>query len=766
MEKMRGNIEAVLKKQIVNFLCIYLIIDSINGILLRSSLPLSFSLSQVFKAVLLAFMAVLILFKLQYRPKYIAAGLILLAFTAAIFTKNFQQGVDFTKFLMLPVSYIFASLYELDGSQIRKIVFINLMCIVVNIMLGIIGFGYHQYEAQYTGTRGFFYAGNDLSVVFVILSFFSLYIAWTRYSRYFYIALSAFLLFLAANIATKVSIFGIIILIAFFPLDSLNNIRFTKKNLKGLVWGLVAVLVFIIVVLQLTSLGGLLNRTADAMYRYSGSILSTLLSGRNIKLKREFVHFADEFSFTKLLFGSKTKIVIEMDLFDAFFNYGMVGVTILLFICIYGIHIYKIKLNKDGSYYYKKLMFLNYLILLISFVSGHVFFSATVNVFISLINVYCEKCSVQPKGNRIFLISNMYPNREYPFYGVFVKNTEEVLRQRGYVTTLKAVITKSKGSALNKIKLYLKFYIDILKGIFKAEEYDIIYVHFISHSAIPVLLLKLVVNKPLVLNTHGSDVFLRGRLAKILGFCSFLVSRVAEKVVVPSEFFREVVIRKLTVPPEKIIVYPSGGIDTKVFKYVPKQLENSELVLGYVSRMSYLKGCDIFVEIIKKLIQVLPSGVKVKGIMIGDGEDRERCLALIKDYGLEETIEYLGSMTQDEIAKYYPKFDLFVFPTRLNESLGLVGLEAMACGTPVVASAIGGIKTYIKHGQNGYLVDVDNVDGFIEVICKYINLSKEEKERIITNAYQTALRYEREKVISSFVTELQNVKDKDCKAVR
>ena len=68
----------------------------------------------------------------------------------------------------------------------------------------------------------------------------------------------------------------------------------------------------------------------------------------------------------------------------------------------------------------------------------------------------------------------------------------------------------------------------------------------------------------------------------------------------------------------------------------------------------------------------------------------------------------------------------------------------MVCGTPVVASAIGGIKTYIKHGQNGYLVDVDNVDGFIEVICKYINLSKEEKERIITNDYQTALWYERE----------------------
>jgi len=114
-------------------------------------------------------------------------------------------------------------------------------------------------------------------------------------------------------------------------------------------------------------------------------------------------------------------------------------------------------------------------------------------------------------------------------------------------------------------------------------------------------------------------------------------------------------------------------------------------------------------------------------------------------------------MAQEEIAQYYPKFDLFIFSTRLNESLGLVGLEAMACGTPVVGSAVGGIKTYIQHGQNGYLVQVDDVDGFVKAICDYINLSREEKESIITNAYQTALQYERTKVIQSFIAELQNI---------
>nr|PZN09666.1 MAG: GlcNAc transferase [Caldicoprobacter oshimai] len=361
-------------------------------------------------------------------------------------------------------------------------------------------------------------------------------------------------------------------------------------------------------------------------------------------------------------------------------------------------------------------------------------------------------------GNRIFLISNMYPNESYPFYGIFVKNTEEVLKQNGYVTALKAVITKSKPSKMIKLKSYLRFYAEILRGIFKAGEYDIIYVHFISHSAIPVLILKLLVGKPLVLNTHGSDVLLKGRLAKILGLFNFLVVRVAEKVVVPSEFFKDVVIQKLGVSPDKIIVYPSGGINTEIFKYEKKDLnDEGDFVLGYVSRIDYEKGCHIFVEVVRKLVQVLPH-IKIKGIMIGDGKDKDECLKLIREYNLNENIEYLGALPQREIARYYPKFDLFVFPTRLNESLGLVGLEAMACGTPVVASAVGGPKTYIEQGQNGYLVDVDDVDGFVRAICHYVELSKEEKERIIENAYRTALRYENKKVTEYFIAELKKLR--------
>lgn len=359
-------------------------------------------------------------------------------------------------------------------------------------------------------------------------------------------------------------------------------------------------------------------------------------------------------------------------------------------------------------------------------------------------------------GNKIFLISNMYPDQSYPFYGVFVKNTEEVLKQNGYVTTLKAVMTKPKPSKLSKLKSYLKFYAEILRGIFKAGEYDLIYAHYISHCAIPVIILKLLVGKPLVLNTHGSDVLLKGRLARVLGLFNYLVVRVGEKVVVPSEFFKDVVIQKLGVSPDKIIVYPSGGINTEIFQYKKKDLKDDELVLGYVSRMDYEKGCHIFVEVVRKLVQVLPH-VKIKGIMIGDGKDKAECLKMIGEYNLSENIVYLGALPQREIARYYPKFDLFVFPTRLNESLGLVGLEAMACGTPVVASAVGGPKTYIVQGQNGYLVDVDDVEGFVRAIRHYVELSKEEKERIIENAYRTAMRYENKKVTGYFISELKKL---------
>jgi glycosyltransferase involved in cell wall biosynthesis len=353
----------------------------------------------------------------------------------------------------------------------------------------------------------------------------------------------------------------------------------------------------------------------------------------------------------------------------------------------------------------------------------------------------------------------MFPDENHPYFGIFVKNTADILEKNGFKIVSKVVVTEPNQKSFKKLVTYFKFYRDILKGITHRNSYDLIYVHFISHSALPVLILKLFTKKKLMLNVHGSDVIIRGKIAKVLSVFSYPLVKMCDRIVVPSEFFKEVVKKKFKIKEDKIIVYPSGGINTDIFK--PMEIKNktenkNTVVLGYISRIERGKGWDIFVNVIKSLNEKY-SNINFKGIMIGSGSERDKCIGLIKELDLEDKIEYLGGLSQREINMYLNLMDLFIFPTRLEESLGLVGLEAMAAKVPVLGSNVGGIRTYIKDKENGYLIDVDDVDGYVERVIEFIGLSNEQRERIIDNAYKTALKYESNYVIDRFLREINKM---------
>ena len=97
---------------------------------------------------------------------------------------------------------------------------------------------------------------------------------------------------------------------------------------------------------------------------------------------------------------------------------------------------------------------------------------------------------------------------------------------------------------------------------------------------------------------------------------------------------------------------------------------------------------------------------------------------------------------------------MFIFPTALNESLGLVGLEAMSCGLPVIASNIGAPSAYIKNGVNGFLYETNNVEDLVEKVLFYQQLSINEKIKMREDAILTAELYDSEKVSSSLYNQL------------
>jgi glycosyltransferase involved in cell wall biosynthesis len=141
--------------------------------------------------------------------------------------------------------------------------------------------------------------------------------------------------------------------------------------------------------------------------------------------------------------------------------------------------------------------------------------------------------------------------------------------------------------------------------------------------------------------------------------------------------------------------------------------------------------------------------------MGGKGEDQELIQKKIVNLGLNDKVRFVGFIPQNELYLVYNQLDLYIFPT-YRDSLGLTGLEAMCCGTPVIASSIkGGPTSYILHGKNGYLFNPKDSKDLYQRILQFAALTPDQKEEMVSNALSTAARYERREVASQLKRRLE-----------
>lgn len=203
----------------------------------------------------------------------------------------------------------------------------------------------------------------------------------------------------------------------------------------------------------------------------------------------------------------------------------------------------------------------------------------------------------------------------------------------------------------------------------------------------------------------------------------------ADVIVAVSEFGKLDFLTSYSIKNKKVVVIPNG-IDSQIFNSDDKSKLVRENTLFYAGVLIPRKG---LINLIKALPQVVKEFNDLRVLIAGNGPQKKELLAYSKKLGVYDNISFSGFIPIEELPKYYMSATAFIFPT-LKEGFGMVALESMGCGTPVIASNIEPVKSIV--GDTGLFFEKENHISLAEQIITFlsdknlqIRLSKKAAER-------------------------------------
>lgn len=350
----------------------------------------------------------------------------------------------------------------------------------------------------------------------------------------------------------------------------------------------------------------------------------------------------------------------------------------------------------------------------------------------------------------------MWPSPGAPHTGVFVRNLSQALTREGFRVDNTAIIA-GKGKGLQgRARVHLALAKDILTSVGAA---DLLYVHAPSWFAPLTLAAARARAKKLVLHMHGGEVFPFSRVERLSQPAVAFCARRADLVVCPSRYYTEQVSQALRVPASRCFVSPSGGVDTTRFTPGERDAARAQLglpragfIAGFVGRIVEDKGWDVALAAVES---ARARGHEVLGLFVGDGPDATALKQAIDAKSLSAHVFVLGLRPQAELPVVYRAMDAFLFPTRRGaEALGLVPLEAMACGVPVVGSNAYAVPEYVVEGETGFMAAPRDVGGFANGIERILTMSEPERRRLRDGAVAMARRYDTARITRQLAREI------------
>jgi D-inositol-3-phosphate glycosyltransferase len=206
------------------------------------------------------------------------------------------------------------------------------------------------------------------------------------------------------------------------------------------------------------------------------------------------------------------------------------------------------------------------------------------------------------------------------------------------------------------------------------------------------------------------------------------VAQQADLLIASTEDEGDDLIRLYGADPEHVYVV-APGIDLATFQPLDRAEARGKIGYGpgrlllFVGRLERLKGVEIAIRSLALLrdrdhddLRLIVLGEDSRD---GDESEKERLKAVASALGVRDRVDFLGSVAHHELPYFYAASDACVMPS-YSESFGLVALEAQACGRPVVASGVSGLRSVVRDEVSGYLIDGDNPAFYAERIGRLL----------------------------------------------
>jgi glycosyltransferase involved in cell wall biosynthesis len=358
----------------------------------------------------------------------------------------------------------------------------------------------------------------------------------------------------------------------------------------------------------------------------------------------------------------------------------------------------------------------------------------------------------------VLTLTPFFPSDQNEVSGCFVAEPLELLRQFGVDSSVIAVSPiyyprkySSSSAAAEWVRypqvpgtlglssagklLYARL-LGRIRQLHSMKPIDVIHAHAALPCGHAAALLSLRLNIPFVVTVHGLDVFNNCHLGGIPAAwrrkVSVEVYGAARNVVCISGKVQEIL--KTGTPAETCSTIVHNGVNPSLFS--PNPVEggpfNPEILI--VGTLLPSKGHEL---VLRALGHLRPSFPQLRCRIIGEGPDRARFEALVRELDIGQQVQFVGRQSRSEVAEAMRRCSVFVLPSR-DEGLGCVYLEAMSSGKPVIACHGQGIAEVIEHGKNGWLIPADGLEQLVQGLSVLLG-SPEVCARIGTAARQTIL---------------------------